>query len=161
MLLLFSTTTLTVQLWFVNRMWVISMRKNSAFAGVTALLAVASWGIAVWMFSVLVKHHSSLLDDFHRVFPVGYAWLAGGIVTDLCIFGGLAYYTELRSRRDREHHILSPGSLLAISHRMIECNVLPLFSQICMIILFKLNVGLYYNLHLFIARVPKHSSTNP
>ncbi|KAJ3814296.1 hypothetical protein EV368DRAFT_62941 [Lentinula lateritia] len=31
--------------------------------------------IALWMFSKLIKHHSTLVDDSKLVFPVGYGWL--------------------------------------------------------------------------------------
>ncbi|KAF5391887.1 hypothetical protein D9757_001637 [Collybiopsis confluens] len=147
-LLLFPTTALIVQLWFAYRLWAISMRQNTPFAGVAALFAIVSWAIAVWMFSAVVKRRSSLVDDFHRVFPVGYAWLVTGIITDSLIFGGLTYYTEFRSRKDRARHVLSLRNLRAIGHRMIECNVLPLLAQICLTVLIsiKSNVGLYYML---------------
>ncbi|KAJ3866903.1 hypothetical protein EV359DRAFT_79088 [Lentinula novae-zelandiae] len=125
----FPTATFLVQIWFASRIWMISMRKNVLLPALIALLASASWGkipIALWMFSKLIKHHSTLVDDSKLVFPVGYAWLGGDIVADMCIFGGLAYYTEIRSRKQRKHHILSPKSLWAVTCRMIECNVLPL-----------------------------------
>ncbi|KAJ3840486.1 hypothetical protein F5878DRAFT_613031 [Lentinula raphanica] len=140
----FPTTTFIVQLWFATRIWMISARKNIVLPAVIAVLGSGSWAIALWMFSKLVKHHSTLADDANLVFPVGYAWLGGDIATDACIFAGLAYYTEVRSRKQRRHHILSPTSLFAVTCRMIECNVLPLISQIVLIILYKTNVGFYY-----------------
>ncbi|KAJ3742009.1 hypothetical protein DFH05DRAFT_1503563 [Lentinula detonsa] len=140
----FPTTTFIVQLWFAARIWMISMRKNLILPALIAILSSGSWAIAIWMFSKLVKHHSTLVDDANLVFPVGYAWLGGDIAADMCIFGGLAYYTEIRSRKQRRHHLLSPTSLWAVTCRMIECNVLPLISQLVLIILFKTNVGLYY-----------------
>ncbi|KAJ4488285.1 hypothetical protein J3R30DRAFT_914628 [Lentinula aciculospora] len=140
----FPTTTFIVQLWFASRIWMISMEKNLSLPALIVLLASASWAIALWMFSVLVKHHSTPVNDVNRIFPVGYAWLGGNIIADMCIFGGLAYYTEIRTRKQRIHHLLSPRSLWAVTCRMIECNVLPLLSQIVLIILFKTNVGFYY-----------------
>ncbi|KAJ3922168.1 hypothetical protein F5877DRAFT_75524 [Lentinula edodes] len=141
----FPTATFLVQIWFASRIWMISMRKNVLLPTLIALLASASWAIALWMFSKLIKHHSTLIDDSKLVFPVGYAWLGGDIVADMCIFGGLAYYTEIRSRKQRKHHILSPKSLWIVTCRMIECNVLPLLCQIVLVILFKTNVGSYYS----------------
>ncbi|KAE9406982.1 hypothetical protein BT96DRAFT_171246 [Gymnopus androsaceus JB14] len=144
LLFLFPTTTIIVQLWFACRIWAITMRRNTWLPALIVTLAFASWSIALWMFSVLIRRHSSVIDDSNVLFPIGYVWLAGGIVADAFIFGGLSYYSKIRTRSKRTQHLLSPRSLWSICCRMIECNVLPLFAQIVLIILFKTNVGFYY-----------------
>ncbi|KAF9070326.1 hypothetical protein BDP27DRAFT_1447012 [Rhodocollybia butyracea] len=146
LLAFFPTTALIVQLWFACRIWMLSMRKNVWLPTMIALLAAVSWCIVLWMFAMLVKRHSLITADSNLVFPVGYAWLVGSILTDICVFGGLIYYTEIRSRREREYHILSPRSLVVLTYRLIQCNVLPLLAQIALVVLFKTNVGLYYML---------------
>jgi len=148
LLFLFPITTLIVQLWFTSRIWIVgSMRTNIWFPLLIATLACSSWLISLWMFSVLARHHTLVTEDANLIFPVGYAWLAGGVVTDAFIFGGLTYYTEMRSQKQRVHHLLSPKGIWGILYRMIECNVLPLIAQIVLVVLITgKGVGFYYTL---------------
>ncbi|KAE9397289.1 hypothetical protein BT96DRAFT_1020885 [Gymnopus androsaceus JB14] len=171
---LMAMCSLTVQLFYAWRLWIMSMRKNWILPVVVGCLSILSWCIGCWTLYILATH--KLISDLALLPPVVYIWLGGSVGADILITSSMIYYLDLRFRvkphKTQQDHRL-PGRFRKLIVLTMECNILSLLVQSIGVGLFnRSSVGLYfvsmdmtlakvYTFSLLVSLNSRHSDNGP
>ncbi|KAE9397279.1 hypothetical protein BT96DRAFT_1020876 [Gymnopus androsaceus JB14] len=161
---LLATCALTVQLFYVSRLWIMSMKNNWILPVVIGCLSILGWCIACWMVHIIATH--KLISDLDLLLPVVYIWLGGSLGADALITSSMIYYLDLSFRHKTQLNHRLPRRFRKLIIRIVECNLLSLLTQAITIALFNhiltdMTIAKVYTFSLLVALNCRHSDNDP